>query len=178
MRQHFPTMCWPLGISKEGIEWDFTPIKYLSGLSRWKNRQWKRVNRIAKAIAEDDKKFWEAELEQATKRGLEIQRELDQQIERDRRLEEYQHAVEQAEVDRKRDDALTEKYLSQIADAIEKRRESDAAWKVKAEARLRKSDEQYTAVLVRLERNELLRRGVLKGRGPKRVTLDGTLEVI
>jgi hypothetical protein len=167
VKREFPRMCLPLDFRWSDFEWEFPAIKLPKG---WKNRQLKRLRRIGQQIADNDQRFLEAEREKLRLLGLEIQRELELQTERDRRLEQFQQAVEEAERFSESDNADTQKYLEQIAQMVERRRKRDAEWKAQAEARLRKSDEEFNAVSVRLERNELLRRGVLKGRGPKPVT--------
>jgi hypothetical protein len=175
MKHELPRMCLPLDFRWDDFEWEFPPIKLPKG---WKNRQLKRVNRIAEQIADEDRRALETERERARLLGIEIQRDLELQVEKDRRLEEFQQALKQAEIDREKDDALTEKYLSRIAKATEKRRKRDAEWTANAVRRLREVEKEMLASDIRYvqrERAELLRRGVLCGLGPKPVTFRGRL---
>jgi hypothetical protein len=166
-----PSAALPFDVDREWdfLEWAAPAFKLPKG---WRNRQLKRAARIGRLIAEDDRRASEAERKKAQARLAEYQREVLEQIERDRKLEARQREIEVIEKDRREDSAATWKYLDALAAEIQRRRESNAKWRADAEERLRQSDAAFNKTIVRLERAEFIRRGVLRGRKPKPLTLE------
>jgi hypothetical protein len=154
------------------LEWFAPEYKLPPG---WKNRQWKRLARVGREIAEDDRRELEKERQRAQLSLAELRQDMQDQIEKDRKHAARLKDVESIEKDRSEDSAATWKYLDALAAAIQKRRDSNAAWLADAKKRLVEATRQINADIVSSERKEFIRRGVLRGRRPKPLTPDDLL---
>jgi len=77
----------PDGLSTNDFEWEETQCKAGKALHLWEQRQQKRLALVKQEIAALDKRILEKDREQLWMIGIEIQRDLDQEAEKERRQE-------------------------------------------------------------------------------------------
>lgn len=128
---------WTPGFRFDEIEWSDSPSVAKRQLYNWLNRQRKRCARIGREIA-------------AAKERDERQEKYEAQLAREaeataRMLEGFRNVL--------RADAKKQ-HEEQMANVV---------WLEQARARLAKSDADYEKTLMRLEKRELMKRGVLRG---------------
>jgi hypothetical protein len=87
------------------------PVKLPRG---WRNRQRKRLDRIARELTELDARILAANIEKTARIGAEIQRDLEIMAEKDRRLQE----LNRQRVDLQADAEVTAKYVAQVTAAM------------------------------------------------------------